>query len=153
MAPPRLTAEQRVESRKRRLANQRQYRRQTGNVATARYEKTKRGFLMRAYRNMQSRIAGVQWRKHHLYRGLPLIGRAVFYEWALASATFHRLWEGWVQAGYDRRFTPSVDRIRSECGYMLDNMEWVTHSENSRRGAVSRHYGQRCRSVIIRIGQ
>jgi hypothetical protein len=121
-----------------RLAWQRERRRMNGNADTKKYEKTKSGFLMRAYRNMESRVLGIQWRKHHLYAGKPLLARQEFYGWANASPAFHRLWDDWVASGHDRKLTPSVDRIDSQQGYHVQNMEWVTHSENSRRGATSR---------------
>ena len=45
---------------------------------------------------------------------------------------------------------PTVDRIDPERGYSFGNMEWVTHSENSRRGGYWRpsehgltQYGER----------
>lgn len=122
-----------------RLAYQKEYRAATGNAATKKYEKTKRGFLMRAYRNMQSRIEGIQRAKAHLYDGLNLLQREAFYCWAMEDPSFHTLFDIWEQNGYQRRLTPSVDRIDSSVGYQLDNMEWVTHSENSRRGALSKH--------------
>lgn len=105
------------------------------NVA---YTKTHKGFIMRAYRNMQSRVEGVQWRKAHLYAGKSLLSREAFYEWAFTSGEFHELFAAWEFAGYARQYTPSVDRIDSSRGYDLDNMQWVTHSENSRRGNQSR---------------
>jgi hypothetical protein len=51
----------------------RDYRKRTRNRSTRTYEKTPKGFLMRTYRNMQSRVSGVQWRKAHLYAGLPTL--------------------------------------------------------------------------------
>jgi len=122
-----------------RLKYQRERRAANGNLDTRKYEKTQRGFLMRLYRNMQSRIEGVQSTKAHLYIGLNLLERETFYCWALSESTFYALWDIWVASGYDRKLTPSVDRIDSSCGYTLENMEWVTHSENSRRGALSKH--------------
>jgi hypothetical protein len=120
-------------------ARQRLYRVKTQNSETRKYEKTKRGFLMRLYRNMQSRITGVQKQKFHLYAGKPLaVTRDEFYEWGFTSGEFHELFAAWEFAGYARQYTPSVDRIDSSRGYELDNMEWVTHSENSRRGSLSR---------------
>jgi len=116
---------------------QKRRRKITNNMATKKYEKTPRGFLMRAYRNMQSRISGIQKAKFHLYVGLSLLGRQEFYNWAHKSAEFKRLYGLWVASGFDRCLTPSVDRVNSNRGYILDNMEWVTHSENSRRGALS----------------
>ena len=121
-------------------AEQRVYRAQSGNAVTKRYEKTRRGFLMRLYRNMQSRITGVQKEKFHLYAGKPLtVTRDQFYEWAFTSGEFHALFDAWEVSGYARQYTPSVDRVDSSRGYELDNMEWVTHSENSRRGSLSHH--------------
>ena len=116
---------------------QRIKRKSDGNSITRRYEKTPKGFLMREYRNMQSRVLGVQKQKAHLYLGLTLLNRDLFYEWANNQLQFHALFDIWTASGYDRKLTPTVDRIDSSKGYELSNMEWVTHSENSRRGAIS----------------
>lgn len=122
-------------------AKQRAYRKATGNAATNKYERTKRGKLMRCYRNMKSRVDGVQWMKAHLYLGKSLLPKEEFYEWAMSCNAFHRLYREWVESGYDRKLAPSVDRLDSSRGYEIDNMEWITHSENSRRGAISRFHG------------
>lgn len=116
---------------------QRIKRKANGNTLTHRYEKTPKGFLMREYRNMQSRVSGIQKQKAHLYLGLTLLNRYLFYEWANNQLQFHTLFDMWTESGYDRKLTPTVDRIDSSKGYELSNMEWVTHSENSRRGAIS----------------
>ena len=47
-------------------AKLRERRRLTNCAVDKKYEKTKKGFLMRLYRNMQSRVQGVQKKKHHL---------------------------------------------------------------------------------------
>lgn len=121
-----------------RLAYQREYRKRNNDIHTKRYEKTVSGFLMRLYRNMQSRIEGVQKIKHHLYEGKPLIDRKSFYDWSLGSPEFYKLFGQYKEQGFPRKLSPSVDRKDSSKGYELDNMEWVTMSENSRRGAVNR---------------
>jgi hypothetical protein len=119
-------------------AKQREARRMNGNAYTKKYEKTKRGFLMRCYRNMQSRVRGIQRQKAHLYAHIDnIIPREEFYTWAMNSPDFHALFGQWEASGHDRRLTPSVDRASSLGGYSLDNMRWLTHSENSRLGAVS----------------
>ncbi len=119
------------------LLQQREYRARIGNATTKKYEKTKNGFLVRMYRNMQSRVVGIQMAKHHLYDGVQLWDREVFYSWAKSSKSFHELFDKWQSSGYERRLTPSVDRINSNLGYFVGNVEWVTHGENSRRGALS----------------
>ena len=90
---------------------------------------------MRMYRNMQSRVTGVQSKKAHLYKGKYLLPRQEFYDWAEPNREFHKLFKEWVKYNYDRKLTPTVDRVDSSNGYTLPNMEWVTHSENSRRSS------------------
>lgn len=119
-------------------AYQRLRRERNHNADVKKYEKTIPGFLMRAYRNMQSRVTGVQKKKWHLYRGLSLLPRQDFYAWARDNWTFFELWLDWEKSGYDRKLTPSVNRIDSSIGYELDNIEWLTHSENSRLGSISK---------------
>jgi len=120
-------------------AKQREYRFKTGNLCTHKYEKSVNGFLVRLYRNMKSRVTGVQKLKFHLYRGKCLLPKDEFYAWANSSPEFKMLFENWKLNNYDRKLTPSVDRIDSSDGYCLSNMAWVTHSENSRRGSLSFH--------------
>jgi hypothetical protein len=117
---------------------QREKRKENNNKTTLKYEKTKRGFLMRLYRNMLSRITGVQKKKHYLYQNKSLLEKVDFYNWAINSIDFHILFQNWENNNYNRKLTPSVDRVNSSKGYSLDNIEWVTHSENSRRASISK---------------
>jgi len=127
-----------MQSKEERNAKQRERRKRDGNALTRKYEKTQNGFLMRLYRNMQSRVCGVQKLKSHLYEGKDLLPRQEFYDWALADQTFLTLWDEWQQSGNERRLTPSVDRVDSDKGYETGNMEWVPFHENCRRGALSK---------------
>jgi len=117
---------------------QRAARKKNGNAYTKKYERTKKGFLMRKYRNMQSRVNGIQQKKSHLYLGKSLLPREQFYAWALSNDQFHQMFAAWEESDYDRKACPTVDRIDSERGYEIDNMRWLTHSDNSRRGCESR---------------
>ena len=114
------------------LRKQREYRAKTGNIATHKYERTKKGKLMRTYRNMESRVSGILKKKAHLYEGLPILPREDFYRWSMASNAFHTLFDEWAASGYKCGDSPSIDRINPESGYVIDNMRWLTHRENSR---------------------
>lgn len=116
-------------ARREKLERQRLYRQKTGDAATKKYEKTPKGYLMRSYRNMESRVKGIQ--KQGSWTGKELLSREEFYEWALNDPVFRSLFQAYEALGYDRRFAPSPDRIDSSKGYTLDNMRWVTHSVNS----------------------
>lgn len=115
------------------LERQRQRRKESGNAVTKKYERTKKGKLMRTYRNMQSRVCGILKKKSHLYKGLPILDRQEFYDWAMSSPDFHTLFDSWVASEYKCGASPSVDRIDPKKGYTIDNMQWLSHSDNSRR--------------------
>jgi len=93
---------------------------------------------MRLYRNMQSRIGGVQRAKAHLYCGKDILPRDEFYEWALSNPDFYDLFAAWEKSNYERRLTPSVDRVDSSLGYTIDNMEWVPFHVNCSRGGKAK---------------
>jgi hypothetical protein len=114
-------------------------RTENDNTHTKKYEKTINGFLMRAYRNMKSRVTGIQSKKFHLYAGKNIISKQEFYDWSLQNAEFNILYNNWIKSNYNRKLSPSVDRIDSSLGYELENMRWITHSENSKNGSISRH--------------
>jgi hypothetical protein len=126
-------------NKEQRLAWQREYRKNNGNISTKKYEKTKKGFLVRLYRNMQSRVTGVQKLKAHLYVGKSLLDRDEFYDWSIGNPKFHALFSEWESSNYERKLAPSVDRIDSSKGYTISNMEWVTFTENCKRGVASKN--------------
>jgi hypothetical protein len=105
---------------------------------TKAYEKTEDGFLMRAYRNMLSRINGIQKSKYHLYKDKYILSKQEFYDWSNAS-NFKDLFSLYTSSGYQMKLAPSVDRIDSSVGYELSNIRWITHSENSRLGSLSKN--------------
>ena len=115
-----------------------EYNLRVGYAHYKKYEKTPKGFIMRMYRNMKSRITGIQKDKFHLYCGKEILTKEEFYAWALEHEQFKSLYKNYVNSNYDRKLAPSVDRIDSSLGYVINNMEWVTHSENSRRGSLSK---------------
>lgn len=127
------------------LLKQRERRKANNNATTKKYEKTKNGFLMRTYRNMKSRVTGVQKKKAHLYLGLSLMPKLDFYEWSTSDLQFHKLFVTWKNNGYDRKLTPSID---SSKGYERGNVRWITHSQNSFLGNKSRFSSQISTTIL-----
>lgn len=97
------------------------------------YCKTFSGYMVRSYRNMKSRVTGVQKKKAHLYLGLEILPKRLYYKMCYESDTFRNLYEAYKASGWDRKLAPSPDRIDASRGYSLDNIRFVTHSENSAR--------------------
>lgn len=109
---------------------QRQKRVTIDNLYTKKYEKTKKGFLVRMYRNMTSRVNGIQIKNYHLYKNKHILEKEEFYNWALNNDKFHQLFEVWELNNYKRKITPSIDRIDANFGYILGNIQFLTLSEN-----------------------
>lgn len=114
------------------LKRQREYRRNNNNIVTKRYERTKKGKLVRTYRNMMNRVNGLS--KPHLYANKGLIDKEKFYKWSLKDNNYNELYDCWVKNNFCKKLSPSIDRIDTNIGYVEGNIRWVTHSENSRNG-------------------
>ena len=120
------------------LKEQRNKRAANNNKTTKAYEKTPKGFLMRTYRNMKSRVKGIQKLKAHLYAGKSLLNKDDFYNWAMSDSRFYELFNIWERSNYNRRLTPSIDRIDPDKGYFIGNIQWIEHWINSQKGSQSR---------------
>lgn len=101
------------------------------------YGKTLYGKIMMSYHNMRGRVLGLQAKKAHLYKGLPIMPRHEFYTWAVADCKLKELFTAWVTSGYEQRLSPSVNRLDPKLGYVAGNIEWLTHGENSRLGSIA----------------
>jgi hypothetical protein len=118
---------------------QREYRKERGgDIKTIVYEKTKKGFLVRCYRNMMSRVNGVQKKKSYLYEGLPILDKHIFYDWSLNDESFNKLFDEWKSNNFERKICPSIDRINSKYGYELRNIRWITFSQNCILGNMNK---------------
>ena len=109
----------------------RERRKNNGDSITKKYEKTLKGKLVRTYRNMLSRVKGIVKSKSHLYEGLEILDKETFYCWSLADPDYNKIFNAWVDSNYQHRLSPSIDRRYPDKGYTLDNIRWLTHSENS----------------------
>lgn len=57
-----------------------------------------------------------------------------FIEFAQQSEKLKILYNDWVNNNFDRRKTPTVDRINNSIGYEFNNIQFLTKSENSAKG-------------------
>jgi len=53
---------------------------------------------------------------------------------ACNSVVYWKLYEEWVNSGYQHRNTPSVDRIDNTRGYHIDNIQFLTQAQNAVKG-------------------
>ena len=102
---------------------------------------TVRRFLGKLYENMKQRVDGKyadQMNRGHIYVGKPIASKDEFLEWSKNDHDFLALYKQWVMCGFDRKMTPSIDRINSKLGYTLGNMRWMTNSQNCGLAGVAK---------------
>lgn len=101
------------------------------------YRRSIDGFLAHAYASMKRRVEGKgQERTRHIYKGLPLLPQDEFMNWARQDRAFLYLHKQWAAADYDYKLSPSVNRVVGKLGYVLGNIEWLTHSDNCSLGGM-----------------
>lgn len=76
--------------------------------------------------------------KKHLYDGMEILKKEVFYRWALENPEFNKLYDEYKKSGFKMKLAPSIDREDSSVGYVISNMRFLTHSENSRLGGKNK---------------
>lgn len=97
------------------------------------WQRTKPGMISRAYAAIKCRCLGRQ-KTSLIYAGLPFISLEDFTAWSMYSPELDKCIAEWKAANYERRLTPSIDRIDSTKGYVLGNLQWVSFSVNASRG-------------------
>ena len=80
------------------------------------------------YKGIYNRVHGFD---RPSYKGLPYPSLADFYELALNSETLKQLMSQWKKRNYDKRYSPTVDRIINSEGYKISNIQFLTKSDNS----------------------
>lgn len=94
------------------------------------YHITKRRIIKTAYRNMKKRVEGKTNRPN--YKGLDILDENDFYSWSINDTEFNRIHDECDFSSTGRANSPSIDRIDPTKGYTIDNMRWLTVSDNNR---------------------
>lgn len=69
---------------------------------------------------------------------LELCSRKDFFDFATINKDLLLLFNNWVENNFNKKLTPSIDRIDNLKGYLLGNMRFITHSENVIKGNKER---------------
>lgn len=100
-----------------------------------RYRKNKDRLLAHIYRGIVNRCNGVQ--RKYSSTGTTPISIAEWKSFCTSTrAEFDKLYDAWEKSGFQRRMAPSIDRIDNNRGYTIDNMQWLSQSDNSRKGTM-----------------
>ena len=84
---------------------------------------------------IKARVNGYAIRKYKV-EGLKMFNKEEFLKWCNSKVNlkiFNSLYIDWRNNNYCRSLTPSIDRIDNSKGYVLDNIHWITQSNNSKK--------------------
>lgn len=87
-------------------------------------------FVMKMYHLMSDRTQGFQ--KSRAF-SKPICTRQEFYNFALSNSNLKTLFDNWIKNGYQKMEVPSVDRIKNNKGYTLENIQFLTLGDNCRK--------------------
>lgn len=69
------------------------------------------------------------------YFGKEICTKEDFINLFLYDSEFLRLYKKWQNSDYKRKHAPSIDRIDNEKGYIISNLRFTTHFENTGKDA------------------
>lgn len=111
--------------------------------ANAIYYKTIKGHLNSIYNAMLRRCNPNNKKTKDLYYGVKvLITKEEFINFSLNNSDYILIYNKWKKTGYNRKLSPSIDRIDSDLHYSLDNIRWLpcgihsTLTNNKRWGNI-----------------
>lgn len=88
---------------------------------------------MSKYHALRQRSLGEYGRQTNA-TGKPFLSEKEYEDWCISTMDiFLSLWGNWVKSGFDRRLTPSIDRINNDGGYSKDNIQWLTMDDNIKK--------------------
>lgn len=91
----------------------------------------KRFFLRQKYAQVKQRCTNKKRLDHKRYHDKLDIEIEDFYNRFIKDEQFNRLYIDWQESNYEYCKCPSVDRINPKLGYSIDNIQFITHSQNS----------------------
>ena len=110
-------------------------------------------FLGKLYYNMSKRVKGKNGHDRGHWKGKPILPKDVFVVWAKNNLDFLSLYKRYVMHRFDIKLAPSINRIDSNKGYTLDNMEWMTFSNNAAlAGTVKKMKNRETKEIYAILG-
>lgn len=108
------------------------------------HRKTKKGIIECIYWNQRrtSRDRGYDLPNYTLHK---------LVEWVFSQPNFNKIFDNWVESGYEKRLVPSIDRIDPYKSYTFDNiqlMTWEEHLEKDMSDIISGDNRKPLKAVI-----
>lgn len=93
-----------------------------------------RCFLQNKYSQIKTRCTNPNQECSKYYKGLTFCTKTEFMNRFINDKVFLRLYKAWQESNFQMNLCPSIDRIDSTKGYTIDNIRFLEHGENCKRG-------------------
>lgn len=95
--------------------------------------------LREKYANISFRCRGGSTDVYGHYEGMTYLSIIEWVEFCNKNMSrINSLWDGYFSSGKDMSFAVSIDRVDNTLGYLVDNLEFVTHGFNSWKRSTMR---------------
>lgn len=84
----------------------------------------------------------ISMKQRAISKNLEILSREEFFEIASNSKKLQSLHKNWIDSDFDTKLSPSVDRIVNLSGYVKENIQFLTHSENVSKGNTETKLGK-----------
>ncbi len=87
-------------------------------------------FLKRVWNNIKIRCTNEKHATAKYYYGKEFCDKEDFLNYFVGNKQFLKLYKKWQQSGFQYKEIPSINRFNNKKGYILNNLEFITHSKN-----------------------
>jgi len=81
-------------------------------------------------------LKGGSCNRKYLVTGTSFLSKQEWDKWCFKQNNylkFLKLYNIWLLNNFDERLSPSIDRINSQKGYITNNLQWLSKSDNCRK--------------------
>jgi hypothetical protein len=101
---------------------------------------------MALYQYMKTRVGG---HGKEIFKGLEICSTEEFYNFAINNENLKRLMIQWRANGYSSRYAPTVDRIDSARGYLINNIQFLSKLDNTIKSHIQRRKNKEVKLASI----
>ncbi len=94
------------------------------------YKRSREGLIKSIYANQRQSSR----KRKHVY---PNYTSSELVSWTLKQVNFEVLYLDWLKSGFNKDMIPSIDRLKDNLPYSLDNIRVITWKENNDKGHQS----------------
>lgn len=103
------------------------------------YKRSFIGVINQMYSDMKKRVSTP---KYIYWYGKSILSKQKFEYWIKRNNKFKRLFNIWKNKDYNNMIKPSIDRINSNEGYILGNIQILLNEENRTKARNKRWYNE-----------